>query len=75
MNLFVMNVKESLISFAHRKNHKKYSCDHCEKSFKIKEIKDKHIRIAHEGIKLSCHFYKNKKNCPNNAECIFLHEE
>ena len=27
-----------------------------------------------ENKKLYCHFYNNKKTCPYNDECVFLHE-
>ena len=60
---------------AHRKNHKMYQCEQCDKSFKQKDIKEKHIRIVHEHVKLYCHYFNNEKECPNGEECVFLHEE
>ena len=34
----------------------------------------KHQQIAHENVKLYCHFFNNLKNCPFKEECVFLHE-
>ena len=59
---------------AHLKKHKEFCCQQCEKTFKFKDILEKHIAIAHEGMKLYCHFYNNKKNCPFEKNCIFLRE-
>ena len=59
---------------AHLKKHKGLSCTLCEKTFDFEDILQKHIKIAHEGTKLYCHFYNNEKNCPFEADCIFLHE-
>ena len=61
---------------AHMKNHKKkYSCDYCEKTFRYEDTKDKHTKITHENLKLFCHYFNNKKDCPFNDECVFLHED
>ena len=49
---------------AHMKSHKKYPCDKCEKTFRYESLKEKHIKIKHEQVKLYCHFFNNKKNCP-----------
>ena len=48
----------------------------CNK-FNYEETKSRHIKAAHEHIKLYCHFFNNKNNgeCPFNEQCIFLHEE
>ena len=59
---------------AHLKKHKEFSCQQCEQTFKYEDIIEKHIAIAHEGMKLYCHFYNNEKNCPFEENCIFLHE-
>ena len=45
-----------------------------KKTFKYKEILEKHFKIAQEGIKLYYHYYNNKKDCPFAHNCIFLHE-
>ena len=60
---------------AHKKNHKKFECDQCSKVFKFKETREKHIKIAHENVKLFCHYFNNDKVCPYKEECIFLHED
>ena len=36
---------------------------------------EKHKKVEHENLKLFCHFYNNGKDCPNNDNCVFLHEE
>ena len=59
---------------AHLKMHGEISCEQCEKTFKCKEIFEKHFKIAHEGIKLYCHYYNNEEECPFAHNCIFLHE-
>ena len=35
----------------------------------------KHVKITHENFKMYCHYFNNKKTCPYNEECVFLHEE
>ena len=59
---------------AHNKTHKVYSCNQCTNSFKYEELKDKHVKIAHENVKLFCHFFNNYKDCPYEEKCLFLHE-
>ena len=53
----------------------KYHCGQCEKSFKYEDVKRKHILNTHENAKFYCHFYNNKKTCPYDDECVFLHED
>ena len=60
---------------AHMKLHDKYQCEQCEKTFKYADIKKKHIQISHENVKFYCHFFNNKKTCPYDDECVFLHED
>ena len=60
---------------AHVRSHKKYTCDHCGKSFPYESIKVKHIKAVHENLKIYCHFYNNQKECPFAEQCIFLHEQ
>ena len=59
---------------SHMKQTHRYKCDQCEKMFNYQDIMKKHILIPHENAKLYCHFYNNKKTCPYNDECVFLHE-
>ena len=33
---------------AHSKNHKRYPFEHCDKTFRFKDIKEKHIKVSHE---------------------------
>ena len=60
---------------AHIRNHNKYACDICEKTFKYQEILQKPIKIKHEDLKLFCHYQNNNKECPHEECCIYLHEE
>ena len=60
---------------AHVKIHKKFPCEKCEKVFEVKDIKEKHVKIAHEGWKIFCTFYNNDEDCPHEDKCIFLHED
>ena len=57
------------------KNHKKYSCDQCDKTFKYEDTKEKHIKISHENLKIYCHYYNNEKECPFDDDCVYLHED
>ena len=59
----------------HCKTHvETYSCEVCARNFKCADIMSKHQQIAHENLKLYCHYFNNLKNCPFQEECIFLHE-
>ena len=60
---------------AHIKNHKKYQCDYCDKTFLYENFKQKHTTAVHEHLKLYCHYFNNKKVCPFDTQCIFLHED
>ena len=60
---------------AHIKNHKEYPCDKCEKVFKYEEARSRHKTAVHEHLKIYCHFFNNKKVCPFENQCIFLHED
>ena len=57
------------------KNHVKFQCDQCSKTFKYLDVKNKHNQISHGNLKLYCHFYNNMKTCPFEEECVFLHED
>ena len=50
-----------------------YQSDHCDKTFKYEEIKQKHISISHKNIKIYCHYFNNSSECPFAEECVFLH--
>ena len=43
--------------------------------FNLKVIRDIHIKITHEKMKLYFHFFNNGKECPHEQECVYLHEE
>ena len=60
---------------AHTKSHCKYSCDICSETFRSEAIKANHIKVAHKKIRLFCHYFNNRKTCPFESECVFLHEE
>ena len=60
---------------AHAKLHKKYCCDDCDKTFEYQNLKDMHVKIVHQNVKLYCHYYNNDKDCPFEEECVFLHED
>ena len=60
---------------ANAKSHNQHKCELCEQTFKYENLKQKHVKIVHENIKLYCHFFNNDKICPKEKECIFLHEE
>ena len=59
---------------AHLKLHQKYKCDQCEKTFKYLDVKTKHVQVKHQNAKLYCHYFNNRKTCPYEDECVFLHE-
>ena len=59
----------------HLKSHNQYSCDHCDKKLKYEHLKTKHTTATHKNVKLYCHYFNNKKNCPFADQCIFLHED
>ena len=48
----------------HIKTHREYSYQMCERTFKYEQILVKHMKIAHEDIKLYCHYFNNEKTCP-----------
>ena len=60
---------------AHMKKHTKFACDQCGKEFKYLDTMEKHVKVAHEKCKLYCHYFNNKKTCPFDKECVFLHED
>ena len=59
---------------AHSKQHTKYTCDICEKTFINKDTKSKHIKIVHENQKLYCHYFNNGTVCPFEKDCVFIHK-
>ena len=60
---------------AHKNTHKMHTCEQCDKTFKYQNLMEIHKQIAHEGKKLYCHFYNNDDECPNDEQCVFLHEK
>ena len=74
-DLCEQNFNEKWKLNAHMKSHVVYSCDQCERNFTNQDIKEKHIKISHENVKLFCYFCNNKLECPRDAQCIFLHEK
>ena len=60
---------------AHKENHTKFKCDICEKIFNSQLIKEKHVSISHDKKILYCHYFNNKKKCPFDDKCIFIHED
>ena len=67
--------KEEWKFSAHVRSHKKYPCEHCEKSFPYESLKVKHVTAVHENLRIYCHFYNNQKECPFDEQCIFLHKQ
>ena len=59
----------------HAKKHTKLTCDQCGKQFKYLDTMEKHIKIVHDKCKLYCHYFNNRKTCPFDKECVFLHED
>ena len=39
-------------------------CEICGKTFKYEEIKQKHTAIAHENVKIYCHYFNNRNEFP-----------
>ena len=60
---------------AHKKRHENFKCNQCSKTFKNQDIMEKHAKISHGNLKIYCHFFNNKKSCPYEQECIFIHED
>ena len=60
---------------AHKKKHVTHKCNKCDNTLVNQEIKEKHIKIAHENEKLYCHYFNNEKVCPFEDKCVFLHEK
>ena len=62
---------------AHRNSHNENEnkCNLCSKVFRSIEIKEKHVKICHENVKLYCYYFNSKKSCPYDEECVFLHLE
>ena len=59
---------------AHIKSHE-YKCEVCDETFKSADIRSKHVKISHENLKLFCHFYNNRIDCPYGTKCVFKHED
>ena len=55
--------------------HVKFECDECDKIFNYESTLEKHKQAVHEDVELYCHYFNNKKECPYDDQCLFLHEE
>ena len=53
--------------------HAKFECDDCAKIFNYEVTLEKHKQAVHEDVELYCHYFNNKKDCPYEDQCIFLH--
>ena len=56
---------------AHVKIHEKYCCEICEKIFQLEDIREKHKKIAHEGLKIYYCFFNNDAEYPHEDQCFF----
>ena len=48
-----------------------HSSEKCGKSFKYLKLLKIHTKISHEGSKMYCHYFNNKKAFPFKEECVF----
>ena len=55
-------------------NHNKNECHLCGKSFKFVDTLTRHVKITHENVRIYCHYFNNRKVCPFEKDCIFIHE-
>ena len=60
---------------AHSKTHKKFQCNKCDKAFRYLDTMNKHVKIHHGNLKLSCHYFSHKKTCSYDETFIFLHQK
>ena len=56
---------------AHVKNHKKFECHQCVKTFQHSDTMKKHVDISHNNVKLYCHYFNDRRPCPNEEKCVF----
>ena len=59
----------------HVKKHGKFSCEECENEYNFTGVLEKHIDVVHKSMKIFCHYYNNKKECPYSDQCIYAHED
>ena len=55
---------------AHRKKHRMHNSERRIKTFKYLDIMKNHVFIAHENLKLYCHFYSNVLLTKNVFFCM-----
>ena len=51
------------------------SCDQCEEFFQTSKTLKMHVKIAHEEVRIFCHYFNNEKDCPFEEDCIYIHEK
>ena len=66
---------ESGLEVHMNKEHVAYECNECGKVFDFEAVLERHTEAVHESVRLFCHYFNNKKECPFEEQCIFLHEE
>ena len=66
--------KEEQLEAHAKRAHAKFECDDCDKIFNYEVTLEKHKQAVHEDVELYCHYFNNKKDCPYEDQCIFLHE-
>ena len=59
----------------HQKMHGNFKCEKCDYEFDVPELLEKHVSAVHGKMKIFCHYFNNKKECPFEGSCIFAHDE
>ena len=70
-----LDFNEEWKMLAHKKTHSRFDCEKCDRNFQYQVLKEKHMSISHGNKLLYCHFFNNKKKCPYEEKCIFIHED
>ena len=60
---------------AHKRSHTKFKCEKCDKNFQYQVLKERHMKISHGDKLLYCHYFNNKKECPYEKNCIYIHDD
>ena len=57
-----------------RKNHKKYKCDHCDKTFIVATTMNNHLKVYHENVKMEDepHMQYHKKYKCDRCDKTFI---
>ena len=55
------NFHEEWKTKTERKNHKKYKCDHCDKTFLVATTMNNHLIVDHENVKMEDTMKKHVK--------------